>query len=164
MQHDKAPQPSPQRCRLCGLSSSRDCGVRLHLGARGADLCPMPDHRLAVEFHTVGRLGSKPRREPMPPEVLALPPQERPLAMARLALARLERCGAHARQTGKPCGQFPMANGRCRLHGGKSTGPDPKHGRRSRAAKQNRQLMHVLLSAVRATQSKLPALLVVEQG
>ena len=124
----------------------------------------MPDHRIAVEFHTVGERRPSREREPMPPEVLALPPQQRPLAMARLSLARLERCGAHARQTGKPCGQFPMANGRCRLHGGKSTGPDPKHGRRSRAVKQNRQLMQVLLSAVRATQSKPPAVLVTEQG
>lgn len=32
------------------------------------------------------------------------------------------KCGAYARRTGKPCLQPAMANGRCRLHGGKSTG------------------------------------------
>lgn len=33
------------------------------------------------------------------------------------------RCGAHARSTGKPCVAPAMANGRCRRHGGLSTGP-----------------------------------------
>ncbi len=33
------------------------------------------------------------------------------------------KCGAHSRRSGKPCRQPAMANGRCRLHGGKSTGP-----------------------------------------
>jgi hypothetical protein len=32
------------------------------------------------------------------------------------------RCGAHSRRTGKPCRNGAMANGRCRMHGGKSTG------------------------------------------
>ena len=36
-------------------------------------------------------------------------------------------CGAHARTTGKPCRKKPYSlitgNGRCELHGGKSTGP-----------------------------------------
>ncbi len=31
-------------------------------------------------------------------------------------------CGAHARSTGNPCKRFAMENGRCDLHGGKSTG------------------------------------------
>jgi hypothetical protein len=32
------------------------------------------------------------------------------------------RCGAHSRRTGKPCKNGAMANGRCRMHGGKATG------------------------------------------
>jgi hypothetical protein len=32
-------------------------------------------------------------------------------------------CGAKTKQTGNPCTNVAMANGRCRLHGGKSTGP-----------------------------------------
>src|SRR5271168_4997118 len=32
------------------------------------------------------------------------------------------RCGAKARTTGCPCRAPAMANGRCRMHGGKSTG------------------------------------------
>jgi len=32
-------------------------------------------------------------------------------------------CGAKAKRTGKACHQPAMKNGRCRLHGGKSTGP-----------------------------------------
>src|SRR5690625_7181644 len=40
------------------------------------------------------------------------------------------RCGAKTR-TGKPCKNWAMANGRCRMHGGKSTGP-PKGNQNSK--------------------------------
>lgn len=40
-------------------------------------------------------------------------------------------CGAKTR-SGEPCKRAPMANGRCRLHGGLSTGAPLKHGRRSK--------------------------------
>lgn len=30
------------------------------------------------------------------------------------------RCGARKKSTGEPCGNWPMENGRCRLHGGRS--------------------------------------------
>jgi len=33
----------------------------------------------------------------------------------------MQACGAHCRTTGKPCRNWAMANGRCRMHGGKST-------------------------------------------
>src|SRR2546430_15095055 len=33
------------------------------------------------------------------------------------------RCGARSKRTGKPCRGAAMPNGRCKLHGGKSTGP-----------------------------------------
>jgi len=36
-------------------------------------------------------------------------------------------CGAHARSTGKPCKRFAMTNGRCDMHGGKSTGAKKPH-------------------------------------
>ena len=41
------------------------------------------------------------------------------------------RCGAKARTTGCACQASAMANGRCRLHGGKSTGPRTPEGRAS---------------------------------
>ena len=45
------------------------------------------------------------------------------------------RCGAHTR-SGAGCLQPSMANGRCRLHGGHSTGPRTPEGReRIRAAR-----------------------------
>ena len=44
------------------------------------------------------------------------------------------RCGARTR-AGDPCRQPALANGRCRLHGGKSTGPRTGAGKAaSRAA------------------------------
>jgi hypothetical protein len=45
------------------------------------------------------------------------------------------RCGAKTRQ-GTPCRAPAMANGRCRMHGGKSTGPRTEAGlARSRKAR-----------------------------
>jgi hypothetical protein len=38
------------------------------------------------------------------------------------------RCGAMKRRKGTPCGSPAMANGRCRIHGGTSTGPKTKEG------------------------------------
>jgi hypothetical protein len=45
------------------------------------------------------------------------------------------RCGARSKRTGKPCRAAAMPNGRCKVHGGKSTGPrTPKGLQRSRRA------------------------------
>lgn len=44
---------------------------------------------------------------------------------------QLPKCGARCKRTGLPCLQPAMANGRCRLHGGKSTGPRTKEGRKA---------------------------------
>ena len=53
------------------------------------------------------------------------------LAAAQMAL----RCGARTR-AGCPCAGPAMPNGRCRLHGGKSTGPRTPEGlERSRRAR-----------------------------
>jgi hypothetical protein len=48
------------------------------------------------------------------------------------------RCGANNR-AGAPCRKWPMANGRCRNHGGASTGPRTAEGlERMRAARTKR--------------------------
>src|SRR6266508_6371208 len=45
------------------------------------------------------------------------------------------RCGARSKRTGLPCCAAAMPNGRCRVHGGKSTGPRTPEGlERSRRA------------------------------
>ena len=66
------------------------------------------------------------------------------------------RCGAKTRQ-GKPCKASAMPNGRCRMHGGKSTGPRTpegfeksrkanwKHGLYSAAFLEERRFMKSLL-------------------
>ena len=61
-------------------------------------------------------------------------------------------CGAHAKQTGRPCKAWAMDNGRCRLHGGKSTGaknPHKRitHGLRTKEAIAQRQAERQLLKA-----------------
>lgn len=40
-------------------------------------------------------------------------------------------CGAHARSTGQPCRAKALANGRCKNHGGMSTGPRTAEGKRA---------------------------------
>lgn len=47
-------------------------------------------------------------------------------------------CGARAKSTGKPCQAKALSNGRCRLHGGFSTGPRTNEGKR-RALENLRQ-------------------------
>lgn len=52
-------------------------------------------------------------------------------------------CDAHARTTGKPCRASAMRNGRCKLHGGMSTGPRTPEGRaRCIAATRARHARH----------------------
>jgi hypothetical protein len=61
-------------------------------------------------------------------------------ADARKAV-RLRRCGARRKRDGQPCIARPLANGRCKLHGGMSTGPNTAEGRARALAnlRQNRQ-------------------------
>jgi hypothetical protein len=40
-------------------------------------------------------------------------------------------CGAHARSTGQPCKAMALTNGRCKNHGGMSTGPRTAEGKRA---------------------------------
>ena len=75
--------------------------------------------------------------------------------------AKAKRCGAKTRR-GTACQCPAMPNGRCRLHGGLSTGPKTaaglesiraartKHGRCSKLAKIERALMRDLSSQCRA--------------
>jgi hypothetical protein len=44
------------------------------------------------------------------------------------------RCGARSKRTGKPCQAAAMSNGRCKVHGGKSTGPAHARGPRAQQA------------------------------
>jgi len=41
------------------------------------------------------------------------------------------QCGAYARSTGNPCRAKALANGRCKNHGGMSTGPKTPEGRQA---------------------------------
>ena len=41
------------------------------------------------------------------------------------------KCGAYARSTGNPCQAKALANGRCKNHGGMSTGPKTLEGRQA---------------------------------
>ncbi len=72
------------------------------------------------------------------------------------------RCGARNR-AGNPCGNKPLPNGRCRFHGGLSTGPRTaegierirtartKHGAYGADAREVRAMIRTLKHASRAT-------------
>jgi len=62
-----------------------------------------------------------------------------------IPFANIRYCGAKARSTGKPCRGSAMQNGRCRLHGGASTGRPIKTGRWTKAAIQQRKAVNVLI-------------------
>jgi hypothetical protein len=76
-------------------------------------------------------------------------PHGRHAGLKNLLKGEFRRCGAKTR-TGTPCRRPAMPNGRCRLHGGLSTGPRTpegrrrirlallKHGRYTKQAKQER--------------------------
>jgi hypothetical protein len=64
---------------------------------------------------------------------------------ARAALALHPKCGAKCKQRDGFCVNPSMKNGRCYIHGGKSTGPKPKHGQSSQAAKEKRQAVRELI-------------------
>jgi len=51
-----------------------------------------------------------------------------------------QSCGAYARSTGNPCQAKALANGRCKNHGGMSTGPKTLEGRQA-IAQSTRQRM-----------------------
>src|SRR5262245_47080442 len=69
-------------------------------------------------------------REPMNNEPLEREPIDRVRARleALLKANAAPRCGARSKRTGKPCRGAAMPNGRCKLHGGKSTGPRTPEG------------------------------------
>lgn len=58
-------------------------------------------------------------------------------------------CGAHCRTTGQPCRNHQMANGRCRMHGGKSTGRPITTGRNTAEAKRQQRAIARLMREAR---------------
>jgi len=65
------------------------------------------------------------------------------------------RCGAHCRSTGNPCLNFPMPNGRCRMHGGKSTGRPISHGYYTQEAIIQRQQLNELIGEINRLSEQL---------
>jgi len=79
----------------------------------------------------------------------------------------LALCGARSkRNEGRPCKQPAMSNGRCRLHGGKCTGPRTheglkrsqkarfKHGFYSAESMADRQQVRELIKSMKANLQK----------
>jgi hypothetical protein len=71
-----------------------------------------------------------------------------PMREARKALALHPKCGAYCRTTGQLCRGPAMANGRCRMHGGRGGRP-PTHGRYTQASLQERRDTRIMIWAVR---------------
>ena len=56
---------------------------------------------------------------------------------------------AHARTTGQPCKNAAMPNGRCKMHGGKSTGRPITHGLKTKLARYNQKAVNQILSEIK---------------
>src|SRR5258708_22398983 len=110
------------------------------------------------------KMNNKPlEREPMNNEPLEREPIDRVRARleALLKANAAPRCGARSKRTGKPCRGAAMPNGRCKLHGGNSTGPRTpeglersrranwKHGHFSREAQAERSRLRAAILAGR---------------
>ena len=119
-------------CDICGRTDWRECPL-----AQFTELC---------EFKAA-------RTRELPRDGVA---DGKPMQQARWASAALPRCGAHCRTTGEPCKNPTMANGsgRCRMHGGRSTGPKPKHGRDSRRTRVTRRWLKALFLLMEKTYKK----------
>jgi hypothetical protein len=63
---------------------------------------------------------------------------------------RAPKCGAYARTTKSPCRNPKMPNGRCRMHGGTSTGRPTTTGRYTKARKAEMREIRLMLRAVKA--------------
>ena len=74
-----------------------------------------------------------------------------PMHEARQALEHHPKCGAHARTTGKSCRNPAMENGRCRMHGGKSTGRPLIHGFYTKDRKSKLKVAKEILRNLRDT-------------
>lgn len=78
----------------------------------------------------------------------------------QLPIHLAKRCGAKTRQ-GTPCRSPAMPNGRCRMHGGKSTGAPKgnrnawKHGHYSTEAIETRRRLRELIRMGRETAGRL---------
>lgn len=66
-------------------------------------------------------------------------------------------CGAHCRTTGEPCKNHPMPNGRCRMHGGKSTGRPSTHGLFTKPVLKRKAEMRVIRRQLADFQKQLAA-------
>jgi len=68
------------------------------------------------------------------------------MAKARALLTALPRCTAKSRQSGVQCKNPGLGSGgKCRFHGGASTGRPPIHGRLTKANLLNRDWVRLLL-------------------
>jgi hypothetical protein len=72
-----------------------------------------------------------------------------PMQKALEALAKHPRCGAQCKQSEGKCKNAAMANGRCRLHGGKSSGRPQTHGQTTKASKALRSEVQRILGELK---------------
>ncbi len=64
-----------------------------------------------------------------------------------------KECGAHARSTGKPCIAAALANGRCKNHGGLSTGPKTQQGKQAIGLSNRQRTTHRTKAPATETQA-----------
>jgi hypothetical protein len=143
------PSLKPNLCRTHAESALEERPVRsLHLSTPGCSACACyaagpsrlgtPDRTSGEHRQALAR--AEPKGGPMTDDAgtheVACPSEAVPRWRVLLDEATsAPRCGATCKRTGQPCRGPAMRNGRCRMHGGASTGPRTPEGReRCRAA------------------------------
>jgi hypothetical protein len=71
-----------------------------------------------------------------------------PMHEARQKLLLHPRCAAHCRTTKGLCKNPSMANGRCRMHGGSSTGRPATHGATTKSVISEKRQAQLALRAL----------------
>ena len=141
--------------RWASRSSTGTVRIRKNEERRFPPLFPLVGAHANNNCHE-GTLGDdrKMNNEPLECEPMNNEPLEREPNAA-------PRCGARSKRTAKPCQGAAMPNGRCKLHGGKSTGPRTpeglersrranwKHGHFSREAKAERSRLRAAILVLR---------------
>ena len=69
----------------------------------------------------------------------------------------LKPCGAKSKRTGKPCRQPAMANGRCKFHGGMSTGRPVTTGQWTKEAIRLRREVAKMVRDMKSTKADMEA-------
>lgn len=125
------PTITPRHCPTCGLTSSRKCGLKAHIGPQACALA-------RESSPLMGKRARQAEHNPMESDSLVSKP----------------RCGAFARSTGHPCRRYPTpGHHRCIIHGSRGGRP-PTSGKRTLTRQRTQHYLLLLTKALSVLHDK----------